>query len=104
MKELTIIEQTIEKLKEENKKLKEENATLRKFLNQYQEEANALKSYETYKVWLNNEYRKKIEEIIKKLPDYYNSLDYEAKGHRAITMVEEIRQIIADQKESEERC
>ena len=40
---------------EENENLKEENATLREFLNQYQEEVNALKSYETYKVWLNNE-------------------------------------------------
>lgn len=47
-----------------------------------------------------NEQLRDIQEIIK-IPDYYNSLDWEAKGHRAITMIEEIRQIIAEQKESE---
>lgn len=42
----------------QNAALKAENEKLRELLNHYQEEAEALRSYETYKIWLNNEYKK----------------------------------------------
>lgn len=62
-KKLAVFSRELEQANKENENLKEENAISREFLNQYQEEANALKSHETYKVWLNNEYRKENEKL-----------------------------------------
>lgn len=56
--------------------LKEENAILRKLLNKRQEEAEALKSYKTYEVWLNNEYRKENEKLKQQFETDKNQINY----------------------------
>ena len=94
----------LEKIIKENENLKEENAILREFLNQYQEETEALKSYETYKVWLNNEYRKENEKIkealkeIKNISDNYNLTVCECREQIA----DIVNNLLEKDKENEE--
>ena len=81
--------------------LKEENATLREFLNQYQEEANALKSYETYKVWLNNEYRKeneKLKQYLLNIAMIIEELEQQYDDIKDFTEIKEIKEILREVK------
>ena len=81
----------------EKENLKEENATLREFLNQYQEEANALKSYETYKVWLNNEYRKeneKYKQYLLNIAMIIEELEQQYDDIKDFTEIKEIKEIL----------
>lgn len=75
-KKLTVFSRELEQANKENENLKEEIAISREFLNQYQEEANALKSYETYKVWLNNKYRKENENLKQQLKIDKKQINY----------------------------
>lgn len=65
----------------------EENAILREFLNQYQEEAEALKSYETYKIWLNNKCRKESEKYKQALDEIEEFCTVYSADHDEYEMV-----------------
>lgn len=98
-KKLTVFSRELERANKENENLKEENARLRNFLNQYQEEANALKSYETYKVWLNNEYRKeneKLKQYLLNIVMIIEELEQQYDDIKDFTEIKEIKEILRE--------
>ena len=81
----------IDALKEENERLKQENMGMKKsfvdIIDNVREE-----NYRYYKVL------KEIKEIIQKFPNENSSIDWEAKAHRAIETVKQIKKVLKDEQ------